>query len=125
MKKLLLIIVFFGLIPVFGFTQTRAEIEDMMDSFCSTFFEDCYSGRTYKNIYVSDFSVDQENQQINVQGNVTYLNLFELRDTQDFRCTITVRSSGKVIYYFKKKSLALDGSTFWEDCERGSDDISN
>ena len=122
MKKLFIILLLGFFMPACGFTQTRAEVEDMLDQFCTNYFDDCFPGRTYKNISVDDFTVDNENQQIQINGTVTCLNLFDIRVTQDFESTITVRSSGKIIIYFKKRTDAADGSSFWEDCEKNSED---
>jgi len=120
MKKVLLILCF--LLPSFGYSQSRADVENTLDRFCEKFFSECFSGRSYKNITVSSFDVDNENQQIKAWGTVSCLNYLNLSVSQNFEATITVRSTGKVIIYFKKRSSSADGSYYWEDCEKNSED---
>ncbi len=114
MKNLFFIILFVGSV-IAAFSQSKSDIEIILDEWAYEEFDYCFTGRTYKGISVSEFRVDDYNNKIEVKGYVSYLNLLDISVRYQFNATIKIYSSNRFKMTFNK----YDGfSDEWETCER-------
>lgn len=95
--------------------QNQNYIEDDLDEWCANNFNDCYGGRTYQSISVSDYSIRSYSDEVEIVGYVSYLNFLDIESRVPFKVTIRIRSNGRLAYEMKKED-SVDSS--YETCER-------
>ncbi|MXV38466.1 hypothetical protein GO491_07215 [Flavobacteriaceae bacterium Ap0902] len=116
MKKLIitLFIILFSCNATIN-AQSKFELEAMLDEWAEEEFGSCYSGRTYKSITLSNFYLDRDNNKIEMEGYVSYLNLLDISVRWKFKATLKLYSQYRAKMIFRK----YDGfSEDWEICER-------
>lgn len=117
MKKLVFIMMFFVGVLWSNNThaQSNSDWSDFMDSWCESYFSDCFSGRKYIKIKV--YETKTLDDCVKLSGNVTYKGYLGITYTTEFNAKVYPTASAfKVV--FNKESKSATGGSYWEDCTK-------
>jgi hypothetical protein len=105
-----------------GSREDRAVYRDLMETFCSKYFESCFSGRKYVLESITVRSIEEVSSKPNtvrVRGRYSYAGYLGNNYTKEYYADISLESNEEFIrIVFNKESVDMWGATYWEDCTK-------
>lgn len=99
----------------YSFSQSTNEWENILDSYCEKYFENCFDWDYIEIVGIDDIDYVSDTF-VKIKGKVKNTGYFGSEYTRDFKADIKIHSN-KIRINFKKQHRTVLQGTYWKDCE--------